>query len=84
MYKVKVYVTLKESVLDPQGTAVKKSLHMMGYNDVDDVRIGKYLELSIGETAEQLETMIEEICSKLLANPVIEDYRYEIEGCVPQ
>jgi phosphoribosylformylglycinamidine synthase len=84
MYKVKVYVTLKESVLDPQGTAVKKSLRMMGYDDINDVRIGKYMELMIGETAEQLEAMIEEICSKLLANPVIEDYRYEIEECVPQ
>jgi phosphoribosylformylglycinamidine synthase len=56
----------------------------MGYDDINDVRIGKYMELMIGETAEQLEAMIEEICSKLLANPVIEDYRYEIEECVPQ
>lgn len=84
MYKVKVYVTLKESVLDPQGTAVKKSLRRMGYNDVEDVRIGKYMELSFDDQTENLQQKVEEICSKLLANPVIEDYRYEIEECVAQ
>lgn len=84
MYKVKVFVTLKESVLDPQGTAVKSSLQMMGYTSVDDVRIGKYMELSINESRDKIDSMVEEICSKLLANPVIEDYRYEIEECVTQ
>lgn len=84
MYKVKVYVTLKESVLDPQGTAAKKSLRRMGYNDVEDVRIGKYMELSFDDQTENLQQKVEEICSKLLANPVIEDYRYEIEECVAQ
>ena len=49
MYKVKVYVTLRESVLDPQGTAVQQSLHRLTYNEVSDVRIGKYIELTIEE-----------------------------------
>lgn len=84
MYKVRVFVTLKESVLDPQGTAVKSSLQMMGYTSIDDVRIGKYMELTINESRDKIDSMVEEICSKLLANPVIEDYRYEIEECVTQ
>ncbi|EIJ79818.1 phosphoribosylformylglycinamidine synthase subunit PurS [Bacillus methanolicus PB1] len=84
MYKVKVYVTLRESVLDPQGTAVKNSLHSLNYSEVADVRIGKYMELTIGETDRDVETIVNEICDRLLANPVIEDYRYEIEECVAQ
>ncbi|KMJ55349.1 phosphoribosylformylglycinamidine synthase [Bacillus sp. LL01] len=82
MYKVKVYVTLRESVLDPQGVAVKSALHTMNYKEVEDVRIGKYLELVVAET-EQVETRVKEMCEKLLANTVIEDYRYEVEEVVP-
>ncbi|UZJ78696.1 phosphoribosylformylglycinamidine synthase subunit PurS [Fictibacillus sp. KU28468] len=84
MYKVKVFVTLKESVLDPQGTAVKGSLHRMEYNEVQDVRIGKYLELTIEEGVENLDKRVAEMCQKLLSNPVIEDYRYEVEEVVAQ
>ncbi|MDP4552126.1 phosphoribosylformylglycinamidine synthase subunit PurS [Alkalihalobacillus macyae] len=83
MYKVKVYVTLKESVLDPQGSAVKNSLHSLSYNEVEDVRIGKYMELTVKDT-ENLDQRIKEICEKLLANTVIEDYTYEIEEGVAQ
>lgn len=83
MYKVKVYVTLKESVLDPQGSAVKNSLHSLSYNEVEDVRIGKYMELTVKDT-ENLDQRIQEICEKLLANTVIEDYTYEIEEGVAQ
>lgn len=83
MYKVKVYVTLKESVLDPQGSAVKNSLHNMSYNEVKDVRIGKYMELTIEKT-EDVEGKVKEICDRLLANPVIENYQYEIEEVVSQ
>lgn len=82
MYKVKVYVTLRESVLDPQGTAVKNSLHSMNYQAVADVRIGKYMELTIEKTERDIEEVINELCQRLLANPVIEDYRYEIEESV--
>jgi len=84
MYKVKVYVTLRESVLDPQGTAVKQSLHTMNYQEVQDVRIGKYMELTIEKTDRNIEDVVNELCTRLLANPVIEDYRYEIEECVAQ
>ncbi|GAB7387773.1 phosphoribosylformylglycinamidine synthase subunit PurS [Bacillaceae bacterium] len=82
MFKATVYVTLKESVLDPQGTAVRKSLHSLGYEEVGEVRIGKYMELEIdAERREAAEERLKEMCEKLLANPVIEDYRFElVEG----
>ncbi|ASV67146.1 phosphoribosylformylglycinamidine synthase subunit PurS [Cytobacillus sp. FSL W7-1323] len=84
MYKVKVFVTLRESVLDPQGNAVKHSLHSMNYNEVSDVRIGKYLELSIEKSERPVEEVVKEMCERLLANVVIEDYRFEIEEAVAQ
>ncbi|WP_421382973.1 phosphoribosylformylglycinamidine synthase subunit PurS [Bacillus salacetis] len=84
MYKVKVFITLRESVLDPQGKAVQNSLHSMDYNQVEDVRIGKYMELTISPSDKSVEEAVDEMCSKLLANPVIEDYRYEIEELVGQ
>lgn len=79
MTKVKIYVTLRESVLDPQGSAVQGSLAKIGYNEVSDVRIGKYLELQIGATDRDIDTLVKEMCEKLLTNTVIEDYRYEVE-----
>ena len=82
MYKVKVYITLRESVLDPQGTAVKHSLHSMTYNQVQDVRIGKYMELTIDDTTTDVDLLVQEMCERLLANTVIEDYRYDIEEVV--
>jgi phosphoribosylformylglycinamidine synthase len=78
--RVKIYVTLKKGILDPQGKAVKHSLHSLGYTSVEDVRIGKYIEIEINDTAkEKLDPQIKEMCNKLLANPIIEDFRYEIE-----
>ncbi|SDX96495.1 phosphoribosylformylglycinamidine synthase [Evansella caseinilytica] len=82
MYEVKVFVTLKEAVLDPQGSAVKNSLHHLGYEGVEDVRIGKVLTLRIDSSADKVEAVVQEMCEKLLANTVIEDYRYEIEEVV--
>ncbi|ABO65625.1 MULTISPECIES: phosphoribosylformylglycinamidine synthase subunit PurS [Geobacillus] len=82
MYKVKVYVTLRESVLDPQGTAVKGALHSLSYTEVKDVRIGKFMELVIEDTSRDIDKLVREMCEKLLSNPVIEDYRYEIEEAV--
>lgn len=79
MKKVKIYVTLKESVLDPQGSAVQGSLAKMGYNEVEEVRIGKYLEVKIGETNRDINEIVKEMCEKLLANTVIENYRFEVE-----
>ena len=79
MKKVKVYVTLKESILDPQGSAVQGSLQKIGYAEVADVRIGKYLELTIADTDRDVDSIVKEMCEKVLANTVIEKYRYEIE-----
>ena len=73
--KVQVYVTLKSGVLDPQGQAVGRTLKRLGMDGVSDVRIGRYIELEVapGTSRSQLDDM----CKKLLANPVIEDYRIE-------
>lgn len=80
MYKATVYVTLKESVLDPQGNAVKQSVHSLGYEEVQDVRVGKFLELELNEVEEvRAEARVTEMCEKLLANTVIEDYRFTLE-----
>ncbi|MCT6923950.1 MULTISPECIES: phosphoribosylformylglycinamidine synthase subunit PurS [Bacillales] len=79
MKKVKIYVTLKESILDPQGSAVQGSLKKIGYEEVADLRIGKYLELTIGETTRDIDTIVKEMCEKVLTNTVIENYRYEVE-----
>ncbi|WP_223702089.1 phosphoribosylformylglycinamidine synthase subunit PurS [Sutcliffiella deserti] len=82
MFKVKVFVTLRESVLDPQGTAVKNSLHSLSYHEVEEVRIGKFLELTIAKSDRDLDVVVKEMCERLLANTVIEDYRYEVEEVV--
>ncbi|MGX7196594.1 phosphoribosylformylglycinamidine synthase subunit PurS [Enterococcus olivae] len=78
MYLVKVYVTYKESVLDPQGEAVKGAVHRLGFNTIEEIRIGKYFEIKVSASEESVETVIEEICDKLLANVNMETYRYEI------
>lgn len=77
MPQVKVTVTLKPSLLDAQGKVVQSALHHLGYTDVESVRIGKYIEFTAGEGSE-IQSKVQEICEKLLANPVIEDYRYEV------
>ncbi|KFZ42458.1 phosphoribosylformylglycinamidine synthase subunit PurS [Anoxybacillus flavithermus] len=84
MYKVKVYVTLRENVLDPQGNAVKGALHSLNYREVQDVRIGKFMELLVEKSDRDIDAVVKEMCEKLLANTVIEDYRYEIEEVVVQ
>ncbi|MGG3843532.1 phosphoribosylformylglycinamidine synthase subunit PurS [Anoxybacillus kestanbolensis] len=84
MYKVKVYVTLRESVLDPQGNAVKGALHTLNYREVQDVRIGKFMELIVEKSDRDIDVLVKEMCEKLLANTVIEDYRYDIEEVVVQ
>jgi phosphoribosylformylglycinamidine synthase len=84
MYKVKVYVTLRENVLDPQGNAVKGALHTLNYREVQDVRIGKFMELIVEKSDRDIDALVKDMCEKLLANTVIEDYRYEIEEVVVQ
>jgi len=82
MYLVKVYVTYKDSVLDPQGEAVKGAVHRLGYQDVASIRIGKYFEIKVaaaaGKTETDVQQEIEAPCDKLLANVNMETYRYEI------
>lgn len=78
MVKAKVYVTLKKSVLDPQGNAVRSGLESMGYPEVMDVRVGKFLELDLDLEREQAAIRVKDMCDRLLANPVIEEYRFEI------
>lgn len=77
----RVYVTLKPGILDPQGKAVERALHVLGFPEVGEVRIGKYIELRLNAASvDQAKKDVEELCHRLLANTVIEDYRYEIEG----
>lgn len=79
MFNIKVYVTLRENILDPQGKAVNESLRTLGYKEVEEVRIGKFIELKLNETdSEVAEKKVKEMCEKLLANTVIEDYNYEL------
>jgi phosphoribosylformylglycinamidine synthase PurS subunit len=80
MYRATVTVTLKESVLDPQGVAVKGSLHTMGYTGVSDVRIGKRLEVTLDATSRaEAEEMVAAMSEKLFANPVIENFQFDLE-----
>jgi phosphoribosylformylglycinamidine synthase PurS subunit len=78
--RARVFVTLKPSVFDPQGRTIAEALHSLGYSSVNDVRQGKYFELDLA-TAEIAEAraLAAEVADKLLANPVIESYRIEIE-----
>ena len=77
--RARVYVTLKPSVFDPQGTTVTEALHTLGYGSVKDVRQGKYFELELAaDSSDKARSMASEVADKLLANPVIESYRIEI------
>jgi phosphoribosylformylglycinamidine synthase len=78
--RARVFVTLKPSVFDPQGTTVTEALHALGYDSVKDVRQGKYFELDIDAgSAADAKRLASEAADKLLANPVIESYRIEVE-----
>jgi phosphoribosylformylglycinamidine synthase PurS subunit len=82
MPQVKVVVTLKPSLLDAQGRVVQDALHALGYADVEQVRIGKYMELELAEQDSRdrsaIEARVKEMCDRFLANSVIETYRYEV------
>lgn len=77
MAHIKVIVTLKPSLLDAQGKVVKEALNQLGHSGVQQVRIGKYIELVVDD-AHDIDTQITDMCQKLLSNPVIEDYRFEV------
>ena len=77
--KAKIHITLKNGVLDPQGRAISHALNTMGFHEVGEVRQGKYIELVVQETdRKKAEAAVEKMCSGLLANTVVENYRYEI------
>ncbi len=81
MYVAKVYITLKPTVNDPQGLTIKGALHNLGFTSVEDVRAGKYMEVRIEESdPTEAKEQVNEMCRRLLANPVIENYRFELEG----
>ena len=76
----KIYITLKKDVLDPQGSVIANSLKSLGFNNIKDVRQGKYIEIKLdSENEESANKQINEMCEKLLANLVIEDYKVEID-----
>jgi phosphoribosylformylglycinamidine synthase PurS subunit len=77
--RVRILVSFKDSVLDPQGQTVKNALHTMGYGSVKDVRQGKVFEIELGGvTKKQAETLVPEIAHKVLANPIIEKYTWQV------
>ena len=79
-YLAKIYVTLKPAVSDPAGQTVLAALRRMGHDDAEDARIGKYLELKVsGAAMGSVENSVDRMCRELLSNPVIEDYRFELE-----
>ena len=81
LWRVKVETRLKESILDPQGQAVESGLDSLGYRNVSDVHVGKYLELTVDDIdkREKVEEQVDQMCQRLLANPIIEDYTFQIE-----
>ena len=81
MYLARIYVTLKPTVNDPQGRTVLGSLRNLGFASVVDTRVGKYLEVRVDETdSSRAESMVTDMCQKLLANPVIEQFRFDLEA----
>jgi phosphoribosylformylglycinamidine synthase len=80
--KAKVYVTLKPSVLDPQGKAIKHSVELLGYQGVSDIRQGKYFEIAVDglQDEAQARAAVERMAREVLSNPIIEDFRVEIES----
>jgi len=79
--KAYVYVSLKKTVLDPQGKTIHGALKKMGYKGIDDVRQGKYFEIALdGISHEEAQAEVERIAREVLTNPVIEEYRYTLEG----
>jgi len=80
VFLAKVYVTLKPTVNDPQGLTIKGGLHSLGFSSVESVRAGKYMEIRLdGDSRQEAERLLNEMCRQLLANPIIENYRFELE-----
>ena len=80
MFQARVNVTLKKSVLDPQGKTILNALHSLGFDEPQNVRVGKFFEIQLkGESKSALEEKIHAMCDKLLVNPVIEEYSYSVD-----
>ncbi len=88
MYKVSVYVTPKAGVVDPQGAVVERALPALGHSGAANIRVGRYITLEVqGTDPERVRADVDDMCRRLLANPIIEDYRFELErrrggGCL--
>ncbi|MEO6695648.1 MAG: phosphoribosylformylglycinamidine synthase subunit PurS [Ignavibacteria bacterium] len=79
MFISKINISIRKTILDPQGKAVEQSLKSLGFDSVEETRIGKYIELKINsQTKEEAERITKDACNKLLANPVMEDYSFEV------
>jgi len=77
--KVKIHVTLKQGILDPQGKAIEHALDSLGFKNAGNVRVGKYMEVDVNETDKtKADAQVKAMCEKLLANTIIEEYRYEL------
>ena len=84
MYLAKIYITLKPGVNDPQGLTIRGGLHQLGFETVTDVRAGKYMEVKLEERdREEARERVSQMCDQLLANPIIEDFRFELEAMNP-
>ena len=80
MYQARIYVTLKPTVNDPPGITVLSSLHRLGFNNAEDVRVGKYLLVNVSESdRETAAASVTDMCQKLLTNPVIEEFQFDLE-----
>ncbi len=80
MFLARVFVTLKPTVNDPQGLTIRGGLHSLGFESVEAVRAGKYLEIRVSESERgKAESQVHEMCRQLLANPIIEEYRFELD-----
>ena len=80
MYQARIYVTLKPTVNDPQGITVLSSLHPLGFDNAEDVRVGKYLLVNVSESdRETAAASVTDMCQKLLTNPVIEEFQFDLE-----
>jgi phosphoribosylformylglycinamidine synthase PurS subunit len=78
--KAKIHVTLKQGILDPQGKAIEHALDALGFKNAANVRVGKYMELDLDEQDKaKAEAEVKHMCEKLLANTIIEEYRYELQ-----
>jgi phosphoribosylformylglycinamidine synthase len=78
--KAKIHVTLKQGILDPQGKAIEHALESLGFKNTANMRVGKYMEVDVNEPDKsKAESQVKAMCEKLLANTVIEDYRYELQ-----